>query len=216
VDVEKMKRINEMTAELKKHKAMFGDDAVKHAESIVLNEESGEKLPEVPEAPEAKSAVSSQDNKSGTAVKYHDGKMKEEIDLLRKGLLQLNDEFKEMGEEIRNKFAYIESRIQMISNMNPGSSASSESDVETEQDMDIGVRKQTGVEGADISGSDSSVKETRSAAEPVQNEQQDIPEMKKEGKKEEGHKVEKKESPSQNGYTSEDVAVDKVFYFGKK
>jgi hypothetical protein len=96
MDIEKTKKINELVAELKKHKMLEGsDDALTKAEEMV-NRSGDESLSSAPTArPEAHSNAGFE-----TILKEHAKVMKEELDLLRKGLLSINDEVQELREKM--------------------------------------------------------------------------------------------------------------------
>ncbi|NOZ80884.1 MAG: hypothetical protein GXP63_04380 [DPANN group archaeon] len=189
MDMEKLKKINELTAELKKHRAILpSDDLVGQAEEMVIDkDDSG--LPTTHTSHEDPS----KGNQSGEAlrdtaqpqqdasvraaeliVKEANKAVRAELDLLRKGLLQLNDEFKAFRKDLQGELSSLHRAIAQAA--------------EASAAKETAVQKGMSVEKA-----------------PTEN----IAAGKKEEKKDD-------RSIDRNGYAPSDVSVDKMFYFGKK
>lgn len=159
--MEKMRKVNELAAELKKHRSILDtDDTVKKAQELVLDGDSPLVLPEERKAvPEGK-----EPSEAEILIKESNKAIKEQLDLLSKGLLQLNEEFKDFKKDTVEKLE----KIKQIALSTPPTKP-----------------------------------------EPTKD---DMPAKPEDAQKSQSPGTEEKKV----GFTPEDVAVDKVFYFGKK
>ncbi len=171
MDIEKTKKINELISELKKHKNLSGiTDPVKKAREILQNEELPEAERGSPGEPEERSL-----EKIEVMIRESNRAVRNELDLIKKGLLSLNEEF----EHLKKEFYEFKN-------------------------------KQGEMQEAEAS---------RGSEEPSQQKKPEEPEKgesRKEEEEEPKQESESSENPRSGEFAEEDVAIDKIFYFGKK